>query len=103
MPPAPDSDAFREAFRQPGVHFSRVRTVVTGQSNPFLRLLAVLFLLLAAAFVLVVLLPIAILFAIVLFLWGLIAGLLGSLRRRLEGRGAVHTREGRKNVRVIRR
>jgi hypothetical protein len=103
MAPTPDNDAFREAFRKPGEQFARVRTVVTDQSNPLLRLAAVLFLLLAALFVLVVLIPVAILFSIVLFVWGLIAGLLGRLRATLEGRGAIRSREGRKNVRVIRR
>jgi len=103
MATGPDSDAFRQAFRRPGEQFARVRTVVTDQSNPLLRLAAVLFLLVAALVVLLVLIPVAILFSIVVFAWGLIAGLLGSLRARLEGRGAVRTREGRKNVRVIRR
>ena len=103
MAPAPDNDAFRQAFRKPGEQFARVRTVVTDQSNPLLRLAAVLFLLLAALFVLLVVIPVAIVFSIVLFVWSLVAGLLGRVRGALEGRGAVRTREGRKNVRVIRR
>lgn len=103
MSTPPDADALRDAVRRSHVRVGRVVTVVSEQPNWFLRLLTGLFVLLAVLFVLLVILPVAILFGIVLFAWSFFASLLGRARRRMEGRGSIHTREGRKNVRVIRR
>jgi len=103
MSTPPDADALRDAVRRSHARMGRVVTVVSEQPNWFLRLLIGIFVLMAVLFVLLVILPVAILFGIVLFTWSFFAGLLGRARRRMEGRGRISTREGRKNVRVIRR
>lgn len=102
-PAMPDRDP-----RQPHTVFvrtgaRRVSAMVATQPNWLLKLAAALVALLVVAFVLVVVVPIALIFFVVAFAWSLTAGALSRLRARLEGRGAISTREGRRNVRVVQR
>ena len=94
--------------RQPRIVFvrtgaQRVSSIVATQPNWLLKLAAALIALLVVAFVLVVVVPVALLFFVVAFAWSLAAGALAGARARLEGRGAISRRDGRKNVRVVSR
>ena len=98
-----DADSLRSAFRNSGARAARVAAMVQGQPSWPLRIAALALALAALTVFVVVVLPLALIFAIALLIWTGFARLTARLRALLEGRGRVATREGRRNVRVIRR